>query len=95
MQEQQFSQQFFSFNFFFFSFPLPALFQIMGLRGLYKIANSQGHCSRLTGEEWIGRSAFPMSEEDVISSRLAHHALSVIPTSLFLLSHPGSFRFLH
>lgn len=36
-----------------------------------------------------------MSEEDVISSRLAHHALSVIPTFLFLLSHPGSFRFLH
>lgn len=95
MQEQQFSQQFFfPFNFF-FSFPLPALFQIMGLRGLYKIANSQGHCSWLTREEWIVRSAFPMNEEDVISSRLAHQALSVIPTSPFLLSHPGGFGFLH
>lgn len=87
---------FFFFNFF-FSFPLPALFQTMGLKELYRIANSQGHCSQLTREEWAGRSALPMSQEDVISSRLAEHTssrlaehtMSVIPIFPFLLSHPA------
>lgn len=75
MQEQQFSQQFLFFFYFFFSFPLPPLFQAVGLRELYKISNSQVHFSLLTREERVGRSALPMSQEDVVSSRLAEHTL--------------------
>lgn len=95
MQEQQFSQQFLFFFYFFFSFPLPPLFQAVGLRELYKISNSQVHFSLFTREERVGRIALPMSQEDVVSSRLAEHTLSVIPISPFLLSHPGGSRLLH
>lgn len=87
----------FFFFYFFFSFPLPPLFQAVGLREItrYKISNSQVHFSLFTREERVGRSALPMSQEDVVSSRLAEHTLSVIPISPFLLSHPGGSRLLH
>lgn len=80
----------------FFPFPSLPFFRLWGSE-LYRIASSQGHCSQLTREEWAGRSALPMSQEDVISSRLAEHTssrlaehtMSVIPIFPFLLSQPA------